>query len=200
MKKIKNHLLAGILIWLPIALTIWILSFIINFATSVIPHQLNSEYLFNIHIPGSEIIFAVVLLLVTGMIATNILGQKLFDLGNKLILHIPIVKSIYKGVKQVSDTLLSDSGNAFRQALLVRFPNHNTWTIAFITGKPFNGVFSDDIVNNFINVYIPTTPNPTSGYFIMVKKEDCLDLDLSVDEALRYVISMGTINPKTPTN
>jgi uncharacterized membrane protein len=195
MTKIKNHLLAGILGWLPIALTVWVLSSIISFATSVIPHQLTSEYLF--HIPGSEIIIAVLLLLLTGLIATNILGQKFFELGNKLILHIPIVKSIYKGIKQVSDTLLSDSGNAFRKALLVRFHHTDAWTIAFITGKPFAGIFNDDITNNYINVYVPTTPNPTSGYFIMVKKEDCLDVDLSVDEALRYVISMGTINPKS---
>ena len=197
MTKIKNYLLAGILVWLPIALTVWVLSSIISFATSIIPHQLTSEYLFHIRIPGSEIIIAVILLLLTGLIATNILGQKFFELGNKLILHIPIVKSIYKGIKQVSDTLLSDSGNAFRKALLVRFPHTDAWTIAFITGKPFVGIFNDDITNNYINVYVPTTPNPTSGYFIMVKKEDCLDIDLSVDEALRYVISMGTINPKS---
>lgn len=193
MSKLKNYLFAGLLIWLPIGLTIWLINIIIGLVDAIIPAQL-TKHLFGVYIPGFGILTTLIVLLITGVITTNFLGQKLLDLGNKLLMHIPIVKSIYRGIKQVSDTLLSSKGNAFRKALLVRFPNTQSWTIAFITGTASKGIFGENHTD-YINVYIPTTPNPTSGYFIIVSKDDTKELNLTVDQALRYVISMGTVDP-----
>ncbi|HMT03068.1 MAG TPA: DUF502 domain-containing protein [Burkholderiales bacterium] len=193
-KKLKNYLFTGLLVWLPIALTIWVIELLIRSVDQIVPHKLSGQALFGVHIPGMGLIFAFGILLTTGIVAKNIFGIKIINFWDKIILQIPIVKSIYKGIKQVSDTLLSGSGNAFRKALLVRFPNSNSWTVAFITGSP-----SQNILENFseyINVYVPTTPNPTSGYFIIVHKSDIKELKMTVDEALRYVISMGALESK----
>ena len=196
MNKIKNYLFAGLLVWLPIGLTIWIIHFIIKSVDQIVPHWMSFDRITGIHVPGSDLVTAVLALLITGIIAKNFLGQKFLNLSDKLISHIPIVKSIYKGIKQVSDTLLSSSGNAFRKALLVRFPHNDVWTIAFITGTPGRDVMLQENPEDYVNVYVPTTPNPTSGYFMIVRKADTREIDMSVDEALRYVISMGAVNPK----
>ncbi len=192
MKKFKNYFFAGLLVWLPVGLTIWVIHLLLTTVDQIIPEQL-SKKLFGVHIPGTGLLIALIILLITGIITKNMLGRRFLQLWDKLILQIPIVKSIYKGIKQVSDTLLSSNGNSFRKALLVKFPHNEAWTIAFITGTP-----SAKIINNnldYVAVYVPTTPNPTSGYLIIVKKSDTIELNMSVDEALRYVISMGTINP-----
>lgn len=194
MNKLKTYFFAGLLVWLPIGLTIWFIKFLITSADSFIPAKLSTQNLIGINIPGGSILITALILLITGLIATNILGQKIIRLGDKIISSIPLVKSIYKGIKQVSDTLLSSQSNAFRKAVLVKFPHTNSLTIAFITGNPTKEIIPNNEHNNYINVYVPTTPNPTSGYFIMVHKEDTTDLDISVEQALRYVISMGTIN------
>lgn len=196
MNKIKNYLIAGLLIWLPIGLTIWVINLVIHSMDAIIPKQLSTESLFGVHIPGSGLVLSIVILLVTGMIAKNMFGQKLLHLWDKSISSIPIVKSIYKGIKQVSDTLLSSQGNAFRKAILVKFPHNNAYTIAFITGTPSKDIIRDGTHSEYISVYVPTTPNPTSGYFIIVHKSDTQELNITVDQALRYVISMGTINPR----
>ena len=196
MNKIKNYLLAGLLVWLPIGITIWIIKSIIQAFDQFLPQQLSTDHLFGLHIPGSGLFVAVIALLITGILAKNFLGQKFLELADRAILHIPFVKNIYKGIKQLSDTLLSDSGNAFKEALLVRFPHGEAWTIAFITGTPSVHVILHDSPDDYINVYVPTTPNPTSGYFMIVHKNDTKKLNMSVDEALRYVLSMGTVDPK----
>lgn len=193
MNKIKNYLFAGLLVWLPIGLTIWIIQFILSSLDAIIPAGLTIN-IFGKYIPGFGILVAFLLLLITGIITKNLLGQKLLALWNQLLLHIPIVKSVYKGIKQVSDTLLSSKGNAFRKAILVKFPHQDSWTIAFITGNPSNEIIGAHN-SDYINVYIPTTPNPTSGYFIIVHKEDTKELNMTVEQALRYVISMGTVDP-----
>ena len=193
MNKLKTYFFAGLLVWLPIGLTIWFIKFIVTSLDAFIPAKLSTQNLIGINIPGGSIIIAALILLATGLIATNILGQKLLNLGDKIISSIPLVKSIYKGIKQVSDTLLSSQSNAFRKAVLVKFPHTNSLTIAFITGNPTKEIIANSEHEKYINVYVPTTPNPTSGYFIMVPKEDTHDLNLSVEQALRYVISMGTI-------
>jgi uncharacterized membrane protein len=195
MKQLKNYLFTGLLVWLPVGLTIWIIQLVIHFVDALVPKQLSTEKIIGWNIPGIGLALAFIVLLITGMIAKNIFGQKLIQLWDKLLSHIPIVKSIYKGIKQVSDTLLSSSGNAFRKALLVRFPHQEAWTIAFITGTPSATVIKQGLHTDYINVYVPTTPNPTSGYFIIVHKADTQEIDMSVEEALRYVISMGTVDP-----
>ncbi len=195
-KKLKNYLFTGLLVWLPIGLTVWVIQLLIRSVDQIIPSKLSGIALFGTEIPGIGIVFALFILLLTGMVAKDIFGLKIINFWDKVISHIPIVKSIYKGIKQVSDTLLSGSGNAFRKAILVRFPNANAWTVAFITGAPSQNILENS--SEYINVYVPTTPNPTSGYFIIVHKSDTKELNMTVDEALRYVISMGALESRKP--
>ena len=135
------------------------------------------------------------IIFVTGLIATNFFGKKLILLWEYMLARVPVVKSIYASVKQVSDTLFSDSGNAFRRAVLVQFPRQGTWTIAFVTGQP-GGDVANHLQGDFISVYVPTTPNPTGGYFLMLPRAEVVELNMSVDEALKYIISMGVVAPK----
>jgi uncharacterized membrane protein len=148
----------------------------------------------NVHIPGFGVILAFAILLLVGAIASNFFGRKLVDWSDALLNRIPVVRSIYFSVKQVSDTLFSDGGNAFRKAVLIQWPRESVWTIAFVTGAP-----GGDVVNHlhgdYVSVYVPTTPNPTGGYFVMLKKVDCIELNMSVDEALKYIVSMGVVSP-----
>lgn len=195
MNKLKTYIFAGLLVWLPIGLTIWLLHLIVTLIDAIIPSEV-TIHIFGTYIPGIGILSTFIVLLLTGLITTNLFGQKLLQLWDKLWMQIPIVKSIYKGIKQVSDTLLSSKGNAFRRAVLIRFPNTESWSIAFITGAPGNNIFGENSCD-YINVYVPTTPNPTSGYFIIVHKNDTKELNMTVDQALRYVISMGTVDPST---
>jgi uncharacterized membrane protein len=153
------------------------------------------EALFGFHIPALGVVLSFAILLLTGVIAANFLGARLILFWEGLLGRIPVVKSIYSSVKQVSDTLLSDSGNAFRKALLIEYPYPGSWTIAFQTGTPAASV-ADQLAGEHISVYVPTTPNPTSGYFLMLPKSRVHELDMTVDEALKYIISMGVVAPK----
>jgi uncharacterized membrane protein len=163
----------------------------------VLPNHLQPDLLLGIHIPGLGVVFALLVLLVIGALASNFVGNRLVSWWHALLHRIPVVRSIYSGVKQVSDTLFSEKGNAFRQALLVQWPREGMWTIAFLTGMP-GGDVSNHLRGDYISLYVPTTPNPTGGYFVIVKKSDCIELDMSVDEALTYIISMGVIVPSNP--
>lgn len=146
------------------------------------------------NIPGIGVVMTLLIILVTGLVAANVLGQKLVKVWESLLARIPVVKSIYYSVKQVSDTLFSSSGQAFRKALLVQYPREGAWTIAFLTGKP-GGDAARHLKGDYVSVYVPTTPNPTSGFFLMMPKKDVIELDMSVDEALKYIISMGVVAP-----
>jgi len=197
---LKGYLVTGLLLWLPLAITLWVLNLIIGSldqTLNLLPRTWRPEYLFGFNIPGLGVVFAVLVLLGTGMLTANVLGQRLLTFWHGVISRTPVVKSIYNSVKQVSDTLLSDSGQAFRRALLVQFPHQDSWTVAFQTGRP-----SEDLVSllgggEYISVYVPTTPNPTSGYFIIVATKDTRELSMSVDDALKYVISMGVVAPQS---
>ena len=138
-----------------------------------------------------------VILLIVGAFASNFAGRKLVSLGDSLVTRIPVVRSIYSSVKQVSDTLFSESGNAFRTAVLVQWPRDGVWTVAFITGQP-SGEVAGYLRDEFVSVYVPTTPNPTSGYFVLMRKSDCVELDMSIDAALKYIVSMGVVAPPDP--
>ncbi len=200
---LKGYLLTGFLIWLPMAITIWVLNLIVSTMDQTLhwlPEHWQPEALLGFHLPGLGVLAALLVMVSTGALAANILGQKIVALWENILTRIPVVKSIYSSVKQVSDTLLSGSGQAFRKALLVQFPHQDAWTIAFLTGQPGSGV-AEHLEGEFVSVYVPTTPNPTSGYFLLVKKSDTRELDMSVDDALKYVISMGVVSPsskKTP--
>ncbi|KJV27982.1 membrane protein [Aquitalea magnusonii] len=195
---VRGYLVAGLLIWLPLGITLWVLSLIIGSldqTLNLLPHEWQPEQLFGFSIPGLGVVFAFLMLLGTGMLAANVLGQRLVDFWHGLMSRTPFVKSIYSSVKQVSDTLLSDSGQAFKKALLVRWPHQDSWTVAFQTGSPAPLVVAQMGEEEHVSVYVPTTPNPTSGYFIMVPKRDTRELAMSVDDALKYVISMGVVVP-----
>lgn len=196
MNKIKTYIFAGLLVWLPIGLTLWLIHFIVLTIDEIVPKQISTEQWLGIHIPGSGLLISLLILILTGIITKNMLGQRLLLVWEKIISSIPIVKSIYKSIKQVSDTLLSSKSNAFRKAVLIKFPHNNAYTIAFITGRPNAAIINNPDGIEYLNVYVPTTPNPTSGYFIMVPKADTQELQISVEQALRYVISMGTIDIK----
>jgi uncharacterized membrane protein len=197
----KRYLVAGLLVWVPLGITIWVLHFLVTTLDQTLllfPESAHPDRLLGIHIPGFGVLLSFAILLATGVIAANFFGARLIRFWEGLLGRIPVVKSIYSSVKQVSDTLLSDSGNAFRKALLVQFPHSDAWTIAFMTGTPAP-VVAQHLAEEHISVYVPTTPNPTSGYFIIVPKSRVRELDMTVDEALKYVISMGVVAPRGST-
>ncbi|HWI10162.1 MAG TPA: DUF502 domain-containing protein [Burkholderiaceae bacterium] len=201
----KKYLIAGLLVWLPLAITIWVLQaalglldgvfgWFLNAARAVLPAAAEPLIDLLLKIPGLGVIVMLSALLLTGVFATNMVGQWWLRQGSRALSKIPIVKSIYNSVKQVSDTLFSSSGNAFREAVLVQYPRAGSWTIAFVTGKP-GGEAALHLSGDYLSVYVPTTPNPTSGFFLMVPRADVVVLQMSVDEALKYVISMGVVAP-----
>ncbi|WP_341912052.1 DUF502 domain-containing protein [Polaromonas sp. YR568] len=197
MGPIRRWLLAGLLVLVPLAVTVWLLNWIIGTldqTLQILPADWHPDKLLGFHLPGFGVLLALAIVLSIGALATNFLGKKLVSWWDALLSRIPIVRSIYSSVKQVSDTLFSENGNAFRKALLVQWPREGVWTIAFQTGMP-GGDVANHLQGDYLSVYVPTTPNPTGGYFIMLPKADCIELKMSVDEALTYVISMGVVVP-----
>jgi uncharacterized membrane protein len=196
----KKYLITGLLIWIPLAITIWVLDLIVSTMDQsllLLPPQYQPQALLGYKIPGLGALLTVLVVFVTGVLASNILGQRLLLFWESILGRIPVVKSIYSGVKQVSDTLFAPGGQAFRKALLVQYPRQGSWTIAFLTGQP-GGDVANHLRGEYLSVYVPTTPNPTSGFFLMMPKAEIVELDMSVDEALKYVISMGVVPPEMP--
>ena len=194
----KRYLIAGLLVWVPLGITIWVITFLVSTLDQtllLVPTPLRPEALVGFHIPGLGVLLSFLILLATGVVAANFFGQRLIRLWESALGRIPVVKSIYSSVKQVSDTVLSDQGTAFRKALLVEFPRPGCWTIAFMTGVPADAVV-DHLPGDHVSVYVPTTPNPTGGYFVMLPRSSVRELDMSVDEALKYIISMGVVAPR----
>lgn len=194
----KRYLIAGLLVWAPLGITIWVLHFLVSTldqTLGLLPTAWHPDRLLGFHVPGLGVLLSFVILLVTGVIAANILGARLITIWESILGRIPFVKSIYSSVKQVSDTLLSDKGNAFRKALLVEFPREGSWTIGFLTGSP-DRTIAPLLPDEHVSVYVPTTPNPTGGYFIMLPRSRVRELDMTVDEALKYIISMGVVAPR----
>jgi len=201
MSALRKWLFTGLLVIVPGVITIAVLNWIVGTldqTLQILPVAWQPDKLLGFHIPGFGVLLTLLILLVVGATASNFAGRKLVQLGDSLVSRIPVVRSIYSSVKQVSDTLFSESGNAFRTAVLVQWPRDGVWTVAFITGTP-NGEVAAYLRDEFVSVYVPTTPNPTGGYFVMVRKSDCVELDMSVDAALKYIISMGVVAPSDPT-
>jgi len=193
----KRYFITGLLVLVPLFITVWVLTTLIGMMDQslwLLPIEWRPEAQFGRAVPGIGAILTLLIIFGTGLIATNIFGKQLINLWESLLGRVPVVKSIYHSVKQVSDTLFSDSGNAFRKALLVQFPREGSWTIAFLTGLP-GGDVSNHLKGDYVSVYVPTTPNPTGGYFLMMPRADVIELDMSVDEALKYIISMGVVSP-----
>lgn len=191
----KRYFLAGLLLWAPLSITIWVITWAFDVLDSVLPMALRSEALFGVHVPGFGVVVVVLFILVTGFLAANLIGQKLVEIWESIMRRIPLVRSIYSSVKQVSDTILAPNGQAFRQAVLVQYPRQGSWTIAFLTGKPADEV-AGHLPAESVSVYVPTTPNPTSGFFLMMPKSEVIELSIGVDAALKYVVSMGTVPPR----
>jgi uncharacterized membrane protein len=195
----KKYFITGLLVLVPLFITVWVISGLVGMMDQsllLLPETWRPKAQLGLDIPGMGAILTLLIIFVTGVIATNFFGKRLILVWEALLARVPVVKSIYASVKQVSDTLFSDSGNAFRQAVLVQFPRPGAWTIAFVTGKP-GGDVANHLSGDYLSVYVPTTPNPTGGYFLMLPRADVVELDMSVDEALKYIISMGVVAPPT---
>ena len=193
----KKYFVTGLLIWIPLVITLMVLAWVVNTLDQILliaPAAVRPDALLGFHLPGVGVLVTLLLILLTGLAAANFVGQRLVGFWEGLLSRIPVVKSIYYSVKQVSDTLLSSNGQAFRKALLIQYPHQGIWTIAFQTGKP-GGDAARHLGDDFVSVYVPTTPNPTSGFFLMLPRKDAIELDMSVDDALKYIISMGVVAP-----
>lgn len=208
MQRLRQYFITGLLVWLPMGVTVWVLLWLLGILDGIFLGVLSAteamvpgaagvaEKLR--HIPGLGVILVALVILGTGVFVANMFGQWWLRQWGKVMTRIPVVRSIYSSVKQVSDTLFSGSGQAFSKALLIQYPRPGAWTIAFLTGRP-GGEVARHLDGDFVSVYVPTTPNPTSGFFLMLPRADVVELKMSVDEALKYVISMGVVAPPTPS-
>jgi uncharacterized membrane protein len=197
-RAMRKYFITGLLILVPLAITLWVLNLIIGTMDQsllLLPERWRPEMLIGFHIPGLGSILTLLIVFITGLLTQNIVGNYVVIVWEALLKRIPVVNSIYSSVKQVSDTLFSSSGNAFRKALLVQYPRQGCWTIAFLTGVP-GGDVKNHLHGDYVSVYVPTTPNPTSGFFLMMPRADVVELDMSVDAALKYIVSMGVVAPE----
>jgi uncharacterized membrane protein len=193
----KKYFITGLLIWIPLIITLWVLKVIfdtLDASLLLLPESFQTEHWLGVHIPGLGAVLTLVIVFLTGIFATNFFGAQLVQIWHEVLNRIPVVNSIYSSVKQISDTLFSSSGQAFRKALLVQWPHQGMWTIAFLTGTPGGDVLNH-VPADCLSVYVPTTPNPTGGYFAIVPRDQVIELDMSVDQALKYIISMGVVPP-----
>ncbi|HKU47690.1 MAG TPA: DUF502 domain-containing protein [Burkholderiales bacterium] len=194
----KKYLITGLLIWIPLVITLWVLKVVVDVLDQsllLLPTAFQTEHWLGVHIPGLGAILTILIVLLTGVFATNFFGARLVQIWHDVLHRIPVVNSIYSSVKQISDTLFSSSGQAFRKALLVQWPMEGMWTIGFLTGTP-GGEVASGLPPDAVAVYVPTTPNPTGGYFVIVSRKNVVELDMSVDQALKYIISMGVVPPQ----
>jgi uncharacterized membrane protein len=190
----KKYFITGLLVWVPLGITLWVLDLTIGTMDRtllLLPEQWHPDRVLGIHIPGLGIILTLVVVGLTGLLVRNVLGQRVLYLWEGVLQHIPFVSSIYKGVKQVSDSLLSGSGNSFRKVLLVRYPHPQAWSLAFQTSVP--GEVIDRFDEEYVAVFIPTTPSPVNGFYFFVRKAETIELNMTVDVALRSIVSMGVV-------
>jgi uncharacterized membrane protein len=201
MHAIRKWLLSGLLVIVPLVITLGVLNWIIGTLDQtlwLLPDDWQ-KWLFDHKVRGLGVLLTLAILLAVGAVASNFVGKRLLGWGDAVVRRIPVVRSIYSSVKQVSDTLFSENGNAFRTAVLVQWPREGLWTIAFVTGTPGSDVLEHMGGGDYLGVYVPTTPNPTGGYFVMLKRSDCIELKMSVDDALKYIVSMGVVVPGGPS-
>lgn len=194
MRVFKKYFITGLLIWVPLVITLWVLTLLVGTLEAFVPNFLSAQSLFGLNIPGFRVVLVVVVVWLTGLLAANLIGRTVLERWEMLLGRIPLVRSIYHSVKQVSDTVLAPNGQAFRQAVLVQYPRQGCWTIAFLTGAPGDDV-AVHLPGEHISVYVPTTPNPTSGFFLMLPRDQVVALNMSVDTALKYIVSMGVVAP-----
>jgi uncharacterized membrane protein len=194
----RKYFITGLLILVPIAITAWVLNLIIGTLDQsllFVPERWQPRNVIGFDIPGIGAILTIAIVFVTGLLTNNLVGNFLVRQWERLLHRIPVVSSLYGSVKQVSDTLFSSSGNAFRKAVLIPYPHPGSHTIAFLTGTP-GGDVKNHLVGDYVSVYVPTTPNPTSGFFLMMERSKVVELDMTVDAALKYIVSMGVVAPE----
>lgn len=194
----RRYLVAGLLVWVPIGVTILIIKFLVDLMDQtllLLPAGIQPQHLLGFRLPGLGIVLTVVVVLVTGMVVTNLFGRQLIRLGERLLARIPVVRSIYSSVKQLTESLFSSGGKSFRKVVLVPYPHPGSWTMGFLTGIG-TGEVRDRIGREVLNVFVPTTPNPTSGFFLIVPRQDVIELDMSVDDGLKMLLSVGVVQPK----
>ncbi len=197
MNQLRRYLVAGLLVWLPLGATFFVIRLLVRWMDQsllLLPERFRPENLLGFPIPGLGVVLSLLILLLTGLIAANLFGRKLVGLWEQLLSRIPLVRSVYSAVKQLVETMFSDNGNSFRKVVLVEFPRRGLWTLAFLTSDE-PGPVQEATGRDVISVYVPTTPNPTGGYFVLVPREDVREIDLSVDEGLKLLLSMGAVNP-----
>jgi uncharacterized membrane protein len=201
----KKYFLAGILVWIPIAVTVWVITWglglldqvfgsVMQAIIAVLPSQFSEELKHFREIPGLGVVIVIAVISFTGVLAISFAGQWWLKIVDMVVKRIPIVRSIYSSVQQVSSTLFSGSGQAFSKALLIRYPHPDSWTIAFETGNPAPEV-AEKLGGDYVNVFLPTTPNPTSGFFMIVPRSSVIELKMSVEDALKHIVSMGSVPP-----
>lgn len=194
----RRYLVAGLLVWVPVGVTILIIKFLVDLMDQtllLLPASVQPANLLGFRIPGLGIVLTLVVVFVTGMVVTNLFGRQLMRIGELVLARIPVVRSIYSSVKQLTETLFSNSGQSFRKVVLVPYPHPGSWTMGFLTGVG-SGEVRDRLGREVMNVFVPTTPNPTSGFFLIVPREDVVELDMSVDDGLKMLLSVGVVQPK----
>ena len=198
MKRLRNYFISGLLFWVPLALTVFVIKFFLELINNLVPQKYLPEAIFNLDttIPGSGIILVLIVILITGVLVTNILGRKLVALWERLLNKIPGFRNVYNVLKKVSDTVFNTSTESFRKAFLIQYPSKGIWVIAFQSGD-YRGEAESIIGEEIMNLFVPTTPNPTSGFFVMMAKKDAFELDMSVEEAFKLVISAGVVTPNS---
>ena len=199
MGHFRRYLIAGLLVWVPVGITWFVIKFMIDLMDQTVlllPESLRPENLLGYRIWGLGVVLTVVILLVTGMIVANLVGRKLVSIGERLLDRIPLVRSIYSGVKQVMETMLAGSGKSFRSVVLVEYPRKEMWTLAFLTGERGVKEMEDKTGHELSHIFVPTTPNPTSGFFLVVPSSDVIILDMSIDDGLKMIMSAGVVVPK----
>ena len=196
MKRLRNYFISGLLFWVPLALSVIVIKFSLEFINKLVPTKYIPETLFNLNtnFPGSGIVLVLIIILITGVIVSNFLGRKLVELWEKILNKIPGFRNVYKVLKKVSDTVFNSSTESFRKAFLIQYPSKGIWVIAFQSGD-YKGEAESIIGEEMINLFVPTTPNPTSGFFVMMPIKDAFELDMSVEEAFKIVISAGVVTP-----
>lgn len=204
MSHLRRYVIAGLLIWVPLGVTVLVIKLMVDIMDRtllLLPAAYHPDVLLGLHIPGLGVVLTITVVVITGIVVANFFGRQLVDAWERLLARIPLVRSIYSGAKQVSETLFTPGGQSFRKVLLIEYPRRGLWTVAFQTGITV-GEAQTKTRDEVVNVYMPTTPNPTSGFFLMVPRKDTIELDMSVDEGLKMIISMGVIVPsprnKTP--
>jgi uncharacterized membrane protein len=198
--NLRRYFITGLLVWIPVGITFWVIDFLVGTldqSLGLLPPSWRTESWLGVHVPGLGVVLMLAFVTLTGLVVANFVGQRLLSFWEGLLARIPVVRSIYYGVKQVSDSLLATDGQSFRQAVMLEFPRPGIWSIGFVTGRPA-GEVAGHLPGDTVGVFIPLTPNPTAGHFILVPAGQVVELEMSVEEALKYIISMGMVPPRAP--